>query len=94
MVPRGPTIRKRLSPNSTTTVAAYIITGIHIYAWNTRGLDAWWREVNRRRDEARVRRERRRVRGRGGVGNEEEEKDGEDEECARERGQRTLVRLS
>ena len=35
MVPRGPATRKRLSPNSTTTVAAYIITGIHIYAWNT-----------------------------------------------------------
>lgn len=49
MVPRGPTIRKRLSPNSTTTVAAYIITGIHIYAWNTQ--DRRWRWNEAKEDE-------------------------------------------
>ena len=87
MVPRGPAIRKRLSPNSTTTVAAYIITGIHIYAWNTQeSVEVERGEVGGGGRRRRRRRRRKRSR-RGRQGRTKRE---QSEECAREDASRWL----
>lgn len=79
MVPRGPTIRKRLSPNSTTTVAAYIITGIHIYAWNTQDSDGEGGEKQGGRKKKQKKKQKKKV---------------QSEECEGERERLALVRLS
>ena len=81
-----------LSPNSTTTVAAYIITGIHIYAWNTqdRRGGGGKRQNEEEEEEEEEKEEEEEEKVLDETDEETKKKGTESEECAREDASRWL----